>query len=179
MLIRCCPTVYDVLPALNHHWVIISYWLGDYSVCMHVVMVMMARGDKSVTWMGNIRYIPGNTRHWTNVGLMLGQRRRRWANIKLTLVQCLALMGYRPRHQRVAASGHKGCWPHGGGGGVQLFPDRKVLLPSRATTRSWKTVAECWHSVCDAGPTLSYCFRDGIRCLCVLAYKVQPLRWPR
>ena len=30
---------------------------------------------------------PANTRRWTNVGLMLGQSRRRWANIKPTLVQ--------------------------------------------------------------------------------------------
>ena len=25
--------------------------------------------------------VPASTRHWTNAGLMLGQRRRRWANI--------------------------------------------------------------------------------------------------
>ena len=30
---------------------------------------------------------PAGTRRWTNVGLLLGQRRRRWANIKPTLVQ--------------------------------------------------------------------------------------------
>ena len=28
-----------------------------------------------------------------NVGLRLGQRRRRWTNIKLTLVQCVVLTG--------------------------------------------------------------------------------------
>ena len=32
---------------------------------------------------------PANTRYWTNVGLMLGQRRRRWANINPTLGQRL------------------------------------------------------------------------------------------
>ena len=35
-----------------------------------------------------------NTRHWTNVGLMLGQRRRRWANIKPTLVQWVVFAGF-------------------------------------------------------------------------------------
>ena len=38
-------------------------------------------------------HIPANTRHWTNVCLMLGQRRRRWANIKPTLVQRLVFAG--------------------------------------------------------------------------------------
>ena len=32
---------------------------------------------------------PANTRHWTNVGLMLGHRLRRRPNINPTLVQCL------------------------------------------------------------------------------------------
>ena len=38
---------------------------------------------------------PVNTRHCTNVGLMLVQRRRRWANIKPTLGQCLVFAGKR------------------------------------------------------------------------------------
>ena len=32
---------------------------------------------------------PASTRHSTIVGLMLVQRRRRWANIEPTLVECL------------------------------------------------------------------------------------------
>ena len=32
---------------------------------------------------------PADTRRWTNVGLMLVQRRRRWASLKPALVQCL------------------------------------------------------------------------------------------
>ena len=32
---------------------------------------------------------PANTRHWTNVGSLFGQRRRRWTNIEPTMVQCL------------------------------------------------------------------------------------------
>ena len=37
--------------------------------------------------------IPANTRHWTNAGLMLAQRRRRWDNISPALVQCLVFAG--------------------------------------------------------------------------------------
>ena len=35
---------------------------------------------------------PANTRHWPNVGLMLGQRRRRWNNISPTLSQHLVFV---------------------------------------------------------------------------------------
>ena len=31
------------------------------------------------------QHTPANTRRWTNAVLMLGQRRRRWANINTTL----------------------------------------------------------------------------------------------
>ena len=37
--------------------------------------------------------LPAHTRLWTNVVLMLAQRRRRWANIKTTLVQSLVCVG--------------------------------------------------------------------------------------
>ena len=36
---------------------------------------------------------PANTRRLTNAGLMLGQRRRRWTNIKPTLGKRLVLAG--------------------------------------------------------------------------------------
>ena len=35
---------------------------------------------------------PAKTIHWNNVVLMLGQRRRRWANVKTTLVERLVLV---------------------------------------------------------------------------------------
>ena len=37
--------------------------------------------------------IPTNTRYWNNVGLMLGQRRRRCTNIKPILFQCVVFAG--------------------------------------------------------------------------------------
>ena len=36
---------------------------------------------------------PANTRRWANGGLRLAQRRRRWANLKQTLVKCPAFPG--------------------------------------------------------------------------------------
>ena len=41
----------------------------------------------------HIHGYPANTRHWINVDLMLTQSRRRWANIKSTLIQCLVIPG--------------------------------------------------------------------------------------
>ena len=38
-------------------------------------------------------HIPANTRHSPNVGSMLAQRRRRWASIEATLVQCFVFAG--------------------------------------------------------------------------------------
>ena len=34
-----------------------------------------------------------DTIHWTNIGLMLGQRRRRWLNIKPVFGQCILFAG--------------------------------------------------------------------------------------
>ena len=39
-------------------------------------------------------YYPANMIHRPNVGVMLGQRRRRWANIGTTLGRCLTFAGY-------------------------------------------------------------------------------------
>ena len=41
----------------------------------------------------NTRY-PTNMRHRAIVGSMLGQRRRRWANIDPTMALCLMFAGY-------------------------------------------------------------------------------------
>ena len=40
-----------------------------------------------------VQFIPANTRHWTNVGLMLAHRLWRRPNIDPTLVQCLVFSG--------------------------------------------------------------------------------------
>ena len=54
------------------------------------------RGTKS-NWLSKAWPLPGpaNTRRWTDVDLMLAQRRRRWASSKSTLVQCLVFAGLR------------------------------------------------------------------------------------
>ena len=40
-------------------------------------------------WLMKCGHYPSNRIHWANVGLMLGQRRRRWPNIKPALAQCI------------------------------------------------------------------------------------------
>ena len=45
--------------------------------------------DLSVDWTEN----PADTRRWTNVVLMLGQRQRRWANIKTIFFQRIVSAG--------------------------------------------------------------------------------------
>ena len=42
---------------------------------------------------------PSKQRHKANVGTMLGQRRRRWSNIVLTLASCLVFAGISQRDQ--------------------------------------------------------------------------------
>ena len=50
--------------------------MGDYNVCKHIIM-------------GSHTSYPADTRHWAIVGSMLGQRRRRWTNIKQAMVERL------------------------------------------------------------------------------------------
>ena len=54
---------------------------------------MLAKGWSTICHAGPAikqnRVNPANTRHWTNVVLMLSHRLRRWPNINPTLVQCL------------------------------------------------------------------------------------------
>ena len=52
-------------------------------------LITALRGDitQPVYSSENGTITPVNTRHYTNVDLMLGQRRRRWPNIRPTLVQ--------------------------------------------------------------------------------------------
>ena len=45
---------------------------------------------------GETAYL-ANTTRLTNAGLMLGQRRRRWTNIKLALVKRVVFSGYAAR----------------------------------------------------------------------------------
>ena len=46
-----------------------------------------------VEFYDRLQMCPANTRHWPNVGSLLGKRRRRWPNNELTLGQCLVFAG--------------------------------------------------------------------------------------
>ena len=48
--------------------------------------------------------LPQDTRHWTNVDLMLGHRLRRWPNIKTTLDQCFLFAESAQRHRQGGVS---------------------------------------------------------------------------
>ena len=50
--------------------------------------------DVILLFEGQIKWLyPANMTHLSNVGLMLGQRHRRWPNIKPTLLQCVVFAG--------------------------------------------------------------------------------------
>ena len=56
---------------------------GDSGDSQTTILLLLAQQDP----------VTANRRHSTDVSLMLGQRRRRWPSIKLTLVQCLLFAG--------------------------------------------------------------------------------------
>ena len=82
-------TGFFLLPSSNNDFLVLSAVPEKkWNVCeIHVILTH--RHDKCKVTIG----YPENTRHWSNAGLMLGRRRRRWANMNPTLVQCLAFAG--------------------------------------------------------------------------------------
>ena len=67
---------------------------------------------KSLGFLGNSMItFTTNTKRWINVVLMLGQRRRRWTSIKITLSQCLCLPGGRLSFTRIWNLFHR-LWKH-------------------------------------------------------------------
>ena len=86
----------EIFPTFFHLFLIICLWY--ISCCMRARIIMYYRGSKTENYMHLITsclYIgkPANPRRWSNAGLMLGQRRRRWTNIKPALDQRLLLAG--------------------------------------------------------------------------------------
>ena len=82
MLGQCWHTSMTATPALTQHWV---------DVCQN----RWPQGDWFLS-------VPTNTRHWTNVVLMLGHRLRQWPSIKATLGEWLAVMDdWEGRHEGV------------------------------------------------------------------------------
>ena len=69
--------MYDGGPASNQHWRKVLCLLGIAGIQPECH-----------------EHIPTNTIHRNNVGLMLGQRRRRWTNIKPILFKCVVFAGY-------------------------------------------------------------------------------------
>ena len=85
-------------PAWRHDICVLQRFPGWRVRCQHLVF----DGMYVIT-----HYIPANTTRRTNVGLILGQRRRRWPNIKPPLDQCvvfgrMAAAGRMDRERRRA-----------------------------------------------------------------------------
>ena len=119
---------------------------------------------------------PANTRHWTNVELMLGQRRRRWANIRPTLDQCLGFAALssaaldftvklRPlpcRHGNaptfaININKFSGCWAYCSQGIVYLCKDRQIgMCP--ALKWLWRCKESCTPP-CKTGEIIIFVYR--------------------
>ena len=97
MLIQCWFNVYNAGPVLTQHWAIVwcmagGDWIMTWQMCTcpSEKNKIMKRKIYLAVWGRR----PANTRQWTNVGLMLAQCRRRWANIKPVLIQFIVFAGY-------------------------------------------------------------------------------------
>ena len=74
----------------------------NWSISSVEIVTLFAWSNREISRVSRIhnttKYIasgsnPDNTRRWPNVGLMLGQRRRRWASVSPTLGQCFVFAG--------------------------------------------------------------------------------------
>ena len=104
-------SMYDISHLLRHNF----YYLSTRNA---VIERLFQRG------------VPERMRGWACVGLMLGQPRRRWHNIKPT--KSMSLVSNNDRQRAAAPSSNRG--ERGGGGGAAPHsPDRRVLTPHPGT----------------------------------------------
>ena len=72
-------------------------WLKNqpYSHAMscHVYTLTIRKSKQKPPQPYHRRTFPANTKHWSNVDLMLAQRLRRWPNINPTLDECILFTG--------------------------------------------------------------------------------------
>ena len=90
-LFRCCHNLWLQSPCRLlwwiYHLVTVRRW------CFVKICVQSETNSKQCKFLPHAWYNPANTTHWCNVGQMLGQRRRRWANIGPTLDWCDVFAG--------------------------------------------------------------------------------------
>ena len=79
-----------------------SLWWASTS---HSQETQFADCGLTLLWNGShlALYHSANSKHWTNVVLMLGQHRRRWYNIKAPLSKCLLFVGSCPANTNVVS----------------------------------------------------------------------------
>ena len=76
ILVKRWPSAYVAGPAYSKHWAQLVWWFPS-------------QGEWSPVWVIS----PAHTKHSTNVVLILGQRLRRWPNIRTTLCERLMCAG--------------------------------------------------------------------------------------
>ena len=97
-----------------------------------------------------LRVCWSNTRHWSNIELMLGHRLRSWPNIKLFLA-----------HGRFLP----GMWVIGGGNWAGDVCVISHSLDYKQTRGIDPILVQCWATVYDDGPTLNQYWVNASRLL--------------
>ena len=117
----------ELLDIINSY--IIQWWL--FPADTHVTSIH-ALSTSAINYLIDRFLNLANKRCWTNVGLMLDQRRRRWSSVNSALVRRLLLLGiYFPNHSL---------------GGVRSYHDNLLRFPQcvikkKITTESWLFIA--------------------------------------
>ena len=87
MLFQCWASIEDGGPTLKQHWVNSPCLLGRH-------LPGWSRNQKFIAWKPPwMMTFPASMRHWPNIGLLLGQSHRRWANSKPMLGKHIMLAG--------------------------------------------------------------------------------------
>ena len=101
MIFPLCPTggqqVVTLLRLGQSCWSVppdrlINYLTGGAPSGLALIQSLVTWRDLHVVFRED-EWVPGNTGRWSNVGLMLGHRRKRWTNIKPALVGGFVVVG--------------------------------------------------------------------------------------
>ena len=181
ILAWCCPTVCDAGPTLSHmlaQWTVFASFAGYFQgVCGWLALSQRSAIVKQLfsPWCQIILIYIRDIVHETLIQcwVYVGQRRRRWSNDRLTLVQCLVFAG----HSTPYITENTDVCPD-----VDMMLDqRRGRLPkikstlvrrrmtsptdeftiSHSTLHIYPMFDQCWPTVYDVGPTL---FKHRVSC---------------
>ena len=130
-------------------WTIFKLWKCDWMLVTSVHSIIAELGTWGVDVFHTKTY-PANTTCWNNGVLMLGQRRRRWANIKTLLFQRVVFCWVA--HYYISTMYLPQYF-------IQVFDQSTLylylLLNKWATSRKYNTLDQCWFNT---GPSVVKCF---------------------